>query len=99
MQDHTIVVGVYVVAVAVPIGGVDVKLDVTGQKLSRLGRDHAVAEVRPGPATGPSRIDDPQGRAILGVQPSREDRRILPQDREGPLRRPRIIPPGSPDRR
>ena len=94
MEDHAVVVGVEVVAVAVPARGIDMKLDVAGQELSGLGLDDRVAEVRPRLPAGTAGVDDPPATAVLRAQAVGQHVGPTPEAVEDPLPRPFVGPPG-----
>ena len=85
MQDDAVVVGVLVV-VGVPVGRLQVQLDVAGYGCGPLGGDDRVVEVRPRSVVGSAGVHHPKPRAVLGDQVLREGIGPTPQVDEGALR-------------
>ena len=57
VQDHTVVVGVPVMAVCPPVTGVDMKLNVTLERGMAVDGDQGVAEIRPAVMGRPSGVE------------------------------------------
>ena len=86
VEDDAVVVGVGMVAVAVPIGRFKVKLNIAGYWVARLGGDDSVAEVRALPWVGSAGIDYPEGPPVFGDQPFRQGMCPLPEGTQDALR-------------
>ena len=67
VEHDAVVVGVAVVAVVVPVGGVQVELNVADYEAAVLGSDDGVQKVGTSSGAGPAGIEHPEASAVLGT--------------------------------